>query len=153
MKTLPGLIAIYLVTALCLILSGSTAYCALPPGSYDKMKAEASEVLKVEILSTQNKPQDGNFMDVIFIARVIEVKRSKTQLKKGQDISIHSYHATKPLRGPVNPPLLAQGWTGTVYLNKGTGKPENEGKKNDYCIAAYGRSFEKHIKGLTDKEH
>ena len=146
MKTLPRLIVTCLFTALCLFLSSSIAYCALPPGSYDKLKAEASEVLKVEILSTQNKPQNENFMDVVFIAKVIEVKRSKAQLKRGQDIRIHSYHASKPLRGPVNPPLLARGWTGIVYLNKGTGQPENKGNNNDYCIAAYGRSFEKSIK-------
>lgn len=137
---LPGLIAIYFVTALCLLLTNSIGYCELPPGSYEKLKNEASEVLKVEILNVQTNPPDKN---VIFTARVIEVKRSKTQLKKGQDIRIHSYHWTVPYRGPVNPPLLAKGWSGIVYLNKGTNQPGAEDKENDYCIAAYGRSFEK----------
>jgi len=143
MKTLPRLIAIYLVTTLCLILTGSIGYCELPPGSYNKMKEKASEVLKVEIVSVQKEPRDENYTTVIFTAKAIEVRRSETQLKKGQDIRIHSYHFKAPRRGPANPPLLARGWTGIVYLNKGTGEPENKGKKNDYCIAAYGRSFEK----------
>ena len=143
MKTLPRLIATYLVTALCLILTGSIGYCELPPGSYEKMKEDASEVLKVEILSVQKKPSDENCTTVIFTAKAIEIRRSGTQLKKGQDIRIHSYHFETPRRGPANPPLLAEGWRGVVYLNKGTGQPGYEGKKDDYCIAAYGRSFEK----------
>lgn len=140
MQTLPRLIAIYFVTALCLLLTDSIGYCELAPGSYEELKKEAVEVLKVEILNVQTNLLDEK---VIFTAKVIEVKRSKTQLKKGQDIRIHSYHFTTPRKGAANPPLLAKGWSGIVYLNKGTGHPGDEDKKNDYCIAAYGHSFEK----------
>jgi len=125
--------------ALCAVLM--TARAELPPGAYEELKKNASEVLTVKILKVETpEGKKGHFL-VLLTARVLGVTRSKSGVEKGQTISIASYHVTEKARkegfvGPRIPPLLSAGWTGTVCLNK---NPD----KKAYDIAAYGESFEK----------
>ena len=117
-----------------------TALAALPPGSIEKLKAGAQEKLKIKILDVEKSGKDPK-LKVTFTAKVLEVERSATGLKPGDKITIRSYHWTKAYAGPPNPPILAQGWIGTAYLNKAKGTPPGSGKT--YSLAAYGDSFEK----------
>ena len=118
----------------------ATALAALPPGALEKLKAGAQEKLKIKILEVAQKPGKGPKLEVTFTAEVLEVKRSATELKPGEKITIQSYHWTKSYAGPPNPPILAKGWTGMAYLNKAKGKAPGSGKT--YSLAAYGDSFE-----------
>ena len=117
-----------------------TALAALPPGSIEKLKAGAQEKLKIRILDVAQTGK-GPKLKVTFTAEVLQVERSATGLKPGEEITIQSYHWTKRYAGPPNPPILAKGWIGTAYLNKAKGKASGSGKI--YSLAAYGDSFEK----------
>jgi hypothetical protein len=130
------------------VLAAAVALCAglvsaraeLPPGAYEELKKDASEVLTVKILKVKTpEGRKGHFL-VLFTAEVLGVTRSKSGVVKGQTITIASYHVTEKARkegfvGPRIPPLLSAGWEGKVYLNK-------EQEKKAYDIAAYGESFE-----------
>ena len=140
MRTPHGFSLARLAALFCLFLPCSTGYGELPPGSYKELKDKAPEVLKVKVLKVEPQPKSLNYMIVLFTVRVIEVKRSKTGLKPDQEICIRSYHYKNPPPGPANPPLLAKGWRGTVYLY--TPKDQPDAKATEYRIAAYGRSFE-----------
>lgn len=136
------------VTYCSVVLTATVALCAalvttraeLPPGAYEELKKNASEVLTVKILKVETpEGKKGHFL-VLLTAKVLGVTRSKSAVEEGQTISIASYHVTEKARqagfvGPRIPPLLSAGWTGKVYLNK------NQDKKV-YDIAAYGESFE-----------
>jgi hypothetical protein len=125
-----------------------TARGELPPGSYEKLKENASEVLTVKILKAETpEGRKGHFV-VLFTAQVLGVTRSKSGVVEGQTITIASYHVSKKALkegfvGPRIPPLLKAGWEGKVYLNK------KEDKKA-YDIAAYGESFEEARKDTSE---
>jgi hypothetical protein len=140
MRIRKSLIPLLLVTALLLLVCVATAPAALPPGSYDKLKAEAQEKLTIKIIVVETKEQNDRRLDVLFTAEVLAVERSETCLKPGDTIQIQSYRWTKSYAGPKNPPLLPVGWTGIAYLNKA----DSDGKDADnvYSLAAYGASFE-----------
>jgi hypothetical protein len=113
----------------------------LPPGTYEKLKKEAQEVLQLRITKvTQSEEGEPDIPRFICDAQILAVERSKAGHKKGDEIRFHSYHVTeKALRqgfaGPQSPPLLKAGWTGRVYLNAMEGEEELD-------LAAYGQSFE-----------
>jgi hypothetical protein len=136
------------VTYCCAALAATVALCAvaatsraeLPPGTYEKLKKDASEVLTVRILRMETPEGRVGHFRVLFTARVLGVTRSKSGVRRGQRLRIASYHVTEEARkagfvGPRIPPLLPVGWTGKVYLNK-------KQDKKVFDLAAYGESFE-----------
>ena len=129
-----------MIAVFSIVVYVAIAPAALPPGSYEKLKAEAQEKLAIKILEVETKKQSDRRLDVLFTAEVLAVDRSETGLKSGDTIRIQSYRWTKSYAGPKNPPLLPVGWTGIAYLNKA----ESEAKEADhiYSLAAYGDSFE-----------
>ena len=140
MKILRSIIPLLLIAVFSIVVYVAIAPAALPPGSYEKLKAEAQEKLAIKILEVETKKQSDRRLDVLFTAEVLAVDRSETGLKSGDTIRIQSYRWTKSYAGPKNPPLLPVGWTGIAYLNKA----ESEAKEADhiYSLAAYGDSFE-----------
>ena len=129
-----------LVAAVALFAGIATSRAELPPGTYEKLKENASEVLTVKVLKVETpEGREGHFL-VLFTAKVLRITRSKSGVVKGRTITIASYHVTEKARkegfvGPRIPPLLSPGWKGRVYLNK-------KQDKKAYDIAAYGESFE-----------
>jgi len=129
-----------LAAAVALCAGLLTARAELPPGAYEELKNNASEVLTVKVLKIETPEGRKGHFPVLFTAKVLGVTRSKSGVVEGQTITIASYHVTKKARkkgfvGPRIPPLLSAGWEGRVYLNK----PQD---KKAYDIAAYGESFE-----------
>jgi hypothetical protein len=135
-----SIISFLLGTVLSIAVFVAIAPAALPPGSYEKLKAEAQEKLTIKIIRVEKKEQSDRRIEVLFTAEVLAVERSETHLKPGDTIQIHSYRWTKSYAGPKNPPLLPVGWTGIAYLNKADGEAEEV--DNLYTLAAYGDSFE-----------
>ena len=120
-----------------LAFSAVLGLAALPPGSYDKLKDEASDVLRVKIAKAEVKQAKGGLQDVVYTAEVLSVRRSKSGHKRGDTVQIVSYRlepGAPPLAGPGVPPQLKAGWKGTAFLNQG--KDEKSLKP-----AAYGQSF------------
>ena len=140
MKILRSIIPLLLIAVFSIVVYVAIAPAALPPGSYEKLKAEAQEKLAIKILEVETKKQSDRRLDVLFTAEVLAVDRSETGLKSGDTIRIQSYRWTKSYAGPKNPPLLPVGWTGIAYLNKA----DSDAKEADhiYSLAAYGDSFE-----------
>jgi hypothetical protein len=132
-----SIIPLLLLVALSIVVFAATSPAALPPGSYDKLKAEAQEKLTIKIIGVETKEQSDRRLEVLFTAEVLTVERSETHLKPGDAIQIQSYRWTKRYAGPKNPPLLPVGWTGIAYLNKA-----DEDADHVYSLAAYGASFE-----------
>lgn len=124
-----------LVVLLATVVFLTAAQAALPPGSYDKLKAGAQEKLKIKVVEVAKQGKDPK-LKVTFTAQVLAVERSATGLKPGDQITIQSYRWTKRYAGPKNPPILPKGWVGIAYLNKAPGPGPN------YKLAAYGDSFE-----------
>jgi len=124
----------------------ATAHAELPPGAYEELKKNASEVMTVKILKVETpEGKKGHFL-VLLTAEVLGVTHSKSGVEKGQTIRIGSYHVTEKARkegfvGPRIPPLLPVGWEGKVYLNK-------KQDKKVYDLAAYGESFEETRKDM-----
>ena len=140
MRILKALIPLFLVVAVAALVFVAPAPGALPPGSYEKLKAEAQEKLKIKIVNVEQKAQSDRRLDVLFTAEVLAVERTQTGLKPGDTIAIQSYRWTKRYAGPKNPPLLPVGWIGIAYLNKVEG--DATGAAKVYTLAAYGASFE-----------
>ena len=115
-------------------------YAELPPGSYEKLKADAQEKLKIRITEVHQKEKGRRKLEVTLKAEVLDVERSNSLLKPGDTIIIHSYRWIGRYAGPKNPPPLPVGWVGMAYLNK----LEYSSKDADdhYTLAAYGESFE-----------
>jgi hypothetical protein len=134
------IIPLLLVAVLWVLAFVATAPAVLPPGSYDTLRAEAEEKLKIKVVGVEQKAQSDCYLDVLFTAEVLHVERSQTGIKPGDTIQIQSYRWTKRYAGPMNPPLLPTGWLGIVYLNKVDGDAKDADKI--YKIAAYGASFE-----------
>ena len=140
MRILKAIIPLSLVVALAALVFVAPAPGALPPGSYEKLKAEAQEKLKIKIVAVEKKAQGDRRLEVLFAAEVLEVERTQTGLKPGDTIEIQSYRWTKSYAGPKNPPLLPVGWVGIAYLNQVKGDATDAAKI--YTLAAYGASFE-----------
>jgi len=140
MRIAKAVIPLSLVFALAALVFVARAPGALPPGSYEKLKAEAQEKLKVKIVAVEQKVRSDRRLEVLFTAEVLAVERSQTGLKPEDTIQIQSYRWTKSYAGPTNPPLLPVGWIGIAYLNKADGAAKDADKV--YSLAAYGDSFE-----------
>jgi hypothetical protein len=131
---------VVLIAAINLCVALVAARAELPPGAYEELKKNASDVLTVKILKVKTPEGRKGHFRVLFTAKVLEVTRSQSGVEKGQTLRIASYHVTEKARkegfvGPRIPRLLPVGWEGRVYLNK-------KQDKTVYDIAAYGESFE-----------
>ena len=138
--------SILLAATISLCAALATARAELPPGAYEELKKNASEVMTVKILKVQTPEGKKGHFRVVFTAKVLEVTRSKSGVEKGQTVRIASYHVTEKARkegfvGAKIPSLLRKGWEGSVYLNKNQ-------DKQVYDIAAYGESFEETRKDM-----
>ena len=127
-----------------ILLARASTFAVLPPGAAEDLKEHAGEVLKVEILDVQTPTGKEDRFPVIYRARVLEVKRTGSEVKKGDEIRIRSYGLTeeavqKGFVGPKIPELLTAGWVGIAYLNQ---EPQEDPKAKIYGIAAHGHSFE-----------
>jgi hypothetical protein len=140
MRIRKSIILLLLVVALAIVVFVAASPAALPPGSYDKLKAEAQEKLTIKIIGVEKLEQSDRRIEVLFTAEVLSVERSETCLKPGDTIQIQSYRWTKRYAGPKNPPLLPVGWIGIAYLNKAD--IDAEDADNLYTLASYGASFE-----------
>lgn len=104
----------------------------LPPGSYDTLRAEAPEALLVEVLGVRRAVK-GNATEVLAVARVLHVERTRAGLKPGATVEIRYIHQNSNVPGPRPVPLLAEKSIMPAFLKKGEGK--------DFEPAAYGMSF------------
>jgi len=130
---------ITLGTFMSLCLSVMAVLAALPPGSADKLKKEADEVLVIKIVDSDIEESKKALSKVIYTAEIKEVRQSKSGLQAGETVRIESYFVScqkkmKGFVGPKPPPLLSIGWIGLAYLNAA-----KDGSL--YKIAAHGDSF------------
>ena len=100
MRILRSIIPMMLVSVLAILAFVAATPAALPPGSYEKLKAEAQEKLTIKIIGVETKEQSDRRLDVLFTAEVLAVERSETYLKPGDTIQIQSYRWTKSYAGP-----------------------------------------------------
>jgi hypothetical protein len=128
------------VMSLCVVCT-TTLHAELPPGAYEELLKEATEVLDVRITKVMDAsatPTDQP--QLICDATVLAVKRSKSGIKQGETIQFNSYYVTDAARqrgwaGPKIPPRLSVGQVWRISLKAGEdGKP--------FELAAYGRSFQ-----------
>ena len=127
-----GMIAVQLVIG--------SAHAAISPSKIKEMKDDSSDVLEVTITRATVTGRQVNLgywrKEVAYEATVAGVVRSASGTKQDETITIHSYHQGGLLPpGPKNPPLLEEGWQGTIYLNKIEGE-------NQFRIGVHGHSFE-----------
>lgn len=127
-----------IAAGICLVATVNSAVAELPKAAYDELKAKASDVVQLRISKVTSKETRKGYLKLHCTAEVLGVTRSKSRMKKGDEIQFHSYRWTlrRPPPGPSNPPMMRKGWKGLVYLKK------TEDKK-DFDIAAYGQSFER----------
>jgi hypothetical protein len=114
------------------------AKAELPPGSYDKLREGATEILVIEIMAVQQKVIPGNKVEVTLQAKVLGVEQSRTGLKPGAQMVI-SYTEFDPKAKNRPPgarpvPILERGSIYPAFLNRAS-----NGKS--YEPAAYGESF------------
>lgn len=128
--------AIAFAVLICQAMLMESAVAELPPGAYKELKSKASDVVKLRIIDVTSEEPEKGYLRLECTGEVLSVTRSKSGMKKGDEIRFRSYHWTlrRPPPGPRNPPLMRKGWKGLVYLKT------VEGKK-DFDIAAYGESF------------
>ena len=120
------------------VVLGTETRAELPPGSYDKLRAEAQEALTVEVLSVETKELEVGKTEVVAEMKVTAVKRSKAELKRGDTLTVKYVHIDptklQGFAGPRPVPILKKGKTYPAFLNK------NEDEAT-YEPAAYGESF------------
>lgn len=124
----------------------------LPPYVYVEMQEKADEFLKIEVLDASKEPVDKQSALTPFelksktqvfrirvSANVLEVERSKSDLKDGDVISITYLRTERPAGtgwvGPSEIPILKKGEVTDAYLGK-------DPKSDSYSPAARGRSFQ-----------
>lgn len=107
------------------------AFAELPPGSYDKMRKEAPEVLIVEV--TKITPtKNGKVTKYTTEVKVLSFEKSDSKLKKGDTITITYENVEGPFAGARQVPPLEKGGVYPAFLRK-------EG--NTFIPAAAGMSF------------
>jgi hypothetical protein len=119
------------------------AKAELPPGSYDKLRKGAGEMLVIEIIGVKQRTVPNYQIEVTLQAKVLKVEQSLTGLKPGAEVVI-SYterdlvnrplSAGPPPTGARPVPILERGSVYPAFLNRAS-----NGKS--YEPAAYGESF------------
>jgi hypothetical protein len=119
----------------------------LPPGSYQQLIENADEQLPIVVKDLKPvKRQKGQCpQDFVVTARVTKKPTcSSLRFKAGETFQFNTYYvdmndpACYGFVGADDPPLLAVGWCGTVYLDD---DKRGRGKKGILELAAYGKSF------------
>lgn len=119
------------LAVLVVLFTASWACAELPPGSYNKLRADADEAIIIHVTDVKIALMGGD-QSVTVEAKVLAVERSKNGLKKGDTITIVYTILGKPVVGPLPVPLLEKGEDYPAFLNK---------KGQIYEPAAYGWSF------------
>jgi len=120
----------------------------LPPGAYEELLKDATEVYQLRIEKVDQQPdQKSGVQNFLCTAKIIAVDRSTVGRQAGDTIQFATYFVPPEVSrrgfvGPQSPPLLKAGWEGRVYLNSPT-----EG--TTLQLAAYGRSFVPGEKGAS----
>lgn len=110
----------------------------LPPSAYEKLQANASDHLEIQILLTEINPTEESGVFLVHASGHVEkVHRSQSGTKEGDVISI-TYSVKEsptgqPARGEI--PFLAEGEVRVAYL-------ENSGKPFEFRPAAAAMSFD-----------
>jgi hypothetical protein len=126
--------------AAAIVISAGSAYAELPPGAYEQLLKQATEVYQVRLKLVQQTANQGPSMHGFLCeAQIVAVERSKSSRKPGDVVRFQSYYVLpeawqRGFSGPKSPPLLHAGWTGRIYLKPGM-------KQGELELAAYGRSF------------
>ena len=122
----------------------------LPPGTYEMLKEEATEVLQIEVTGVnsvgENEIGQDPLQRFICTAKVTGIERSIGELSVGDEIKFETWTLKADQRdlfaGPAPPPEIPVSWRGKVYLNP----PEQNSDVGEHGsaleLAAYGRSFE-----------
>lgn len=128
------------------LLVSTVVHAELPPQVYEELREKAPEFLKIEVLSSKQEvdvdasppPKGSKLLLIHLTATVLEVDRSKSNLKKGDVISIDYTRTERPKGtgwvGPSEIPILAKGEVTDAYLSKTE-------KTGAYSPAARGQSF------------
>ena len=111
-------IAPLLFVATLALQGADSASAALAPSTVKRMKKEASDVLRVDVVSVKTTGIGLSKLDVTIRARVTGVERTASGVKVGDTIQIQSYRLTGLILapGPQNPPSIPKGWQGTIWL-------------------------------------
>lgn len=119
------------IALLCLLSLSTTVHAELPPGSYNKLRAEAEEAVIIQVKGVQIALMGGD-KSVTVEGKVLAVERSKNGVKKGDTVIITYTILDKPVVGPLPVPLLEKDDVYPAFLNK---------NDKNYEPAAYGWSF------------
>ncbi len=131
----------------------------LPPGTYEMLKEEATEVLQIEVTGVNSVDENEIGQDplqrFICTAKVTGIERSSGEVAIGDEINFETWtvkpHQRENFVGPAIPPEIPAGWRGKVYLNP----PEQNSVVGEngsaLGLAAYGRSFEAESKLLLKR--
>jgi hypothetical protein len=107
-----------LITSAFALMFATAVYSADPPETIEQRKREAEEVIIVEVKSTRDSIiENGTFDEIVYTAKVIEVIRSKSGCKAGDEVIVEAV-APRPGTKVAGtwPPRLAKGWHGKMYL-------------------------------------
>ena len=124
-------------------LLAAALYAELPPQVYEKLKADAPELVKIKVTQVKaTETPKGGYTQVLVEAKVevVNITRSATQLKKGSALRVLYQTETKrtgPWVGPSPIPILTQGQVSTAYLQRISSK-----NPSVYEPAARGQSFQ-----------
>lgn len=113
------------------MLAQPILHAELPPGSYDTLRAEAPEVLIIEVLQVKTKAGQQNQTEVVVNAKVLHVEQSASRLRAGSNIEIIYTRHNTPIPGPRPVPVLTEKSVVPAFLKKGP----------VYEPAAHGMSF------------
>ena len=126
------------------LLTGTAAhlaFAALPPSAYRPEQDKAPEALVIAVLSVKSEVTEDAKASRVHVearARVVEVKRTASELKVGDEINIaYTNYQLKRDQFIVGPgsyiPVLEEGKVVPAYLSGN--------QKNGYLPAAQGYSF------------
>jgi hypothetical protein len=116
------------------LITPLAARAELPPGSYDTLRAEAPEVLIIEVMQVKTKAEKQNQTEIMVIAKVLYVEHSVSRLRAGSSIEIIYTRSNGPTSGPRPIPVLTERSIVPAFLKKGSNGPVFE-------PAAHGMSF------------
>ncbi|MFT5525397.1 MAG: hypothetical protein ACI9HK_003365 [Pirellulaceae bacterium] len=130
-----ALLLFALTTLACVV----PASAAISPTNVQRLKDECSDVVEITISEVTVKETVSEFFhsrtEVVYVAKVTAVKRSKSDVKVGDEIEFQSYFLKgAPPPGPRSPKLLAKGWKGSVFLKKTA--------EDKFKIGVFGHSFD-----------
>ena len=125
--------ALLFIAALCTV----TLHAALSPSYYRGLQDNAPEALRIEVIKVETYLLAADTKSVSIEARVLSVRRSKSGLERGDELTIiYNTVFKRPKRwvGPASVPVLEEKGVYKAFLEKyKTGK--------SYIPAAGGKSF------------